>query len=258
MIKLKYVGVFQGGGVKGIAHIGALKALEERGFSCDKAAGTSVGAIIASLVISGYTSDEMLDMVENLNLTNLREKGRTINSIRELGLYSSRPLLEYLDFLYKQKKVSTYLDVKKGNDYRLKVVGTNITKRKQIIFPNDLKYYNINPDNFKISTSVVMSATYPFFYKPFKINNNLIMDGSIANNFPLDVFEPSNSTPIIGFNIVGENAKRMYHNCPYIIRIIVPRIRTMDFRISKTIKEDLYLTGYQAGLKFLNNFFINK
>jgi len=51
--------VFEGGGAKGIAHIGALKAIENYGLKIDKAAGTSAGAIIASLIALGYSADEL-------------------------------------------------------------------------------------------------------------------------------------------------------------------------------------------------------
>ncbi|MHC2663265.1 patatin-like phospholipase family protein [Bradyrhizobium diazoefficiens] len=52
-------GVFEGGGAKGLAHVGALRAVEERGFRFCAVAGTSIGAIIASLIAAGYTSNEL-------------------------------------------------------------------------------------------------------------------------------------------------------------------------------------------------------
>ena len=60
---MNYVGIFQGGGVKAIAHLGAIKALEERGFRCVKAAGSSAGAIVASLLIVGYNADELKEII---------------------------------------------------------------------------------------------------------------------------------------------------------------------------------------------------
>ena len=52
-----------GGGVKGAAHIGAIKALEEAGFKFDYIAGTSSGSIVASLYASGFTTDEILSLI---------------------------------------------------------------------------------------------------------------------------------------------------------------------------------------------------
>lgn len=54
-----------GGGVKGAAHIGAIKALEEAGFKFDYIAGTSSGSIVASLYASGFTTDEIYCILKN-------------------------------------------------------------------------------------------------------------------------------------------------------------------------------------------------
>jgi NTE family protein len=61
MTKKKYDAVFEGGGVKGVALIGALKRLEEEGIEFGRVAGTSAGAIAASLVASGYKAEEIKD-----------------------------------------------------------------------------------------------------------------------------------------------------------------------------------------------------
>ena len=58
-----YTGIFQGGGLKSIAYIGAILALEEEGFICNKAAGVSAGAIFASLLLAGYTGKELLEIM---------------------------------------------------------------------------------------------------------------------------------------------------------------------------------------------------
>ena len=57
--------------------------------------------------------------------------------IKDFGIYSSSPLEKYLEGLYKKKGISTYLDVKNGRDYNLKVIATDIIKRKQVTFPNE-------------------------------------------------------------------------------------------------------------------------
>lgn len=252
---MKYIGIFQGGGVKAIAHVGAIKALEERGFFCVKAAGTSAGAIIASLLIAGYGADELIEFFQTLNISSLKEKGKMSKMIKEFGIYSSSPLENYLENLLRKKGITTYLDVKEGRDYILKVIATDIIKRKQVIMPNDLINYNLNPDSFPIAKSVVMSATYPLFYKPFKLGKSLIMDGCIANNFPLDVFGYKTKEPIIGFNLITSNKDipNIYH--PYIIRIPIKKVYSMNFNIDDNTKQELFNAGYIAGRRFINNYF---
>lgn len=254
---MNYVGIFEGGGVKGIAHLGAIRALEERGFFCKKAAGSSVGAIIASLVIAGYKSDELVDIVFNLNLQELKKRNKILNTIRHLGIYSSSPLEEYLDNLFRLKKVNTFQDIKIGSDYLLKVTATDITKRKKIILPDDLFKYEIHPDSFKISKAVVMSATYPFFYKPLKLNKSIIVDGGISNNFPKEAYNTTNEL-VIGFNLVDTSKDIRKSDDIFMIRIPTFGIKTMDFNISYEVKKKLYISGYMAGIKFLNSYFSSK
>ena len=113
---MNYVGIFQGGGVKAIAHLGAIKALEERGFRCVKAAGSSAGAIVASLLIVGYNADELKEIIMNLDITKMKERDNIIKVVKGLGLYSSSPLEEYLNSLYKNKDKQIYRDLFDGID----------------------------------------------------------------------------------------------------------------------------------------------
>jgi len=252
---MNYVGIFQGGGIKGIAHIGALVALEERGFNCVMASGTSVGAIIASLIASGYKPHELKNIVDELNLLDLRKKDKFINIFKEFGVFSSTPLEVFLNKLYKEKGVFTYRDLKMGTNYKLKVVATDITKRRMIVFPTDLKDYNIDKDSFSVAKSVVMSATYPFFYKPIKLGSSLIVDGAISNNFFLNAFNEVENIPKIGFNLIGEKGFTKNNDFKYLIRIPIPKIFSMNFKINKNIQKAIYLAGYNAGKKFINDFF---
>ena len=62
---MEYVGIFEGGGAKGFAHVGALKATEERGIQFSEVGGTSAGAIIAALVAAGFKADELYQPESN-------------------------------------------------------------------------------------------------------------------------------------------------------------------------------------------------
>lgn len=253
---MNYIGIFQGGGVKAIGHLGAIKALEERGFKCIKAAGTSAGAIVASLLVVGYHSDELNNIIMNLDISKMKKKDKVFKMIKGLGVYSSEPLEEYLSKLYQDKNYYTYKDLIYENDYKLKIIGTDITRRKQIVMPNDLINYGIDPSEFTIARSVVMSSTYPLFYKPFKLGKSLIIDGSISNDFPIDAFGYFQKDPIIGFNLLGENQIKDHLQYPYIIRIPTFGIKSMNFNISLQDKQKLYYAGYNAAKEFLNKFFV--
>ena len=68
--------VFQGGGVRGIAHIGALKVAEELGYCWQHVAGSSAGAFVAALVATGYTVDEIYHLMKALEFKRFVDKRR--------------------------------------------------------------------------------------------------------------------------------------------------------------------------------------
>src|SRR5579864_2704485 len=90
--------VFEGGGVKGIGLIGALSVVESRGFSWGNVAGTSAGAIVASLVAAGYKATELKQIVGSLNYNSFKDPtlidripaiGPWLNLIFTRGMYKS-------------------------------------------------------------------------------------------------------------------------------------------------------------------------
>ena len=87
---MNYTAIFQGGGLKSIAYIGAILALEEEGFICKKAAGVSAGAIFATLLMAGYTGKEMINIINNLNIETLIKKNDNFikNTNNDKGMYS--------------------------------------------------------------------------------------------------------------------------------------------------------------------------
>src|SRR5690242_7339609 len=88
--------VFKGGGIKGIALVGALAALEEHGFRPGRCVGTSAGAILTSLVAAGYSASELRDIFLSFDFARLRDKngigrlpvlGPALNLLLVQGLY---------------------------------------------------------------------------------------------------------------------------------------------------------------------------
>ena len=67
--------VFEGGGVKGTGLVGAVQVTEDRGYTFDRVAGTSAGAIIAALIAAGYTAAEMKEIMFALDYKKFKDKG---------------------------------------------------------------------------------------------------------------------------------------------------------------------------------------
>ena len=97
MSNKKYDAVFEGGGVKGVALIGALKRLEEEGIEFGSVAGTSAGAIAAALVAVGYKAEEIKDILWNKNFCDFAN----IGIFKKKGFWGVLHLISYLLSLFR-------------------------------------------------------------------------------------------------------------------------------------------------------------
>ncbi|PLW93039.1 MAG: hypothetical protein C0592_07685 [Marinilabiliales bacterium] len=214
--------VLSGGGSKGAAHIGVLRALEESHIPIDYIAGTSIGAIIGGLYASGWSVDQIEMLITSDNFNRLASgviDQRYVYYFKQPEADASWAAFRVnVDSIWKFKAPtnlvsSTQLDymfmdffsqanaVCKGNFDSLFVpfrcVGANITERRGDVFRSG-----------NLVQSVRASMTYPLYFKPITINGNMYMDGGMYNNFPSDValaeFDPD---IIIGSKVVSGNTK---------------------------------------------------
>lgn len=208
-------GVFSGGGVRAIAFIGALKVAEEKGISFKRTAGTSAGAIIAAFVAAGYTSDEIKELLHEIDLREFLDP-RTISIAFpfmkwltlywKLGLYKGKKLEQWVEEKLADKGVRTFADLEEGS---IKIIASDITNGRLIVLPDDLERYGILPERFKIAKAVRMSASIPYFFDPIKIydstgKKNIFVDGGVLSNFPIWLFQDEKTPqerPVIGFQL---------------------------------------------------------
>jgi NTE family protein len=186
--------VIEGGGVKGVAAIGTLRAMESRNTlkGLTRFCGTSAGALIALLLSIGYTVDEMNDVLLNMNMNELlddsfglaRDLYRTYYSF---GFYKGKALSELIRTLIYNKTQDaniTFAELHQmmGND--LIAVVTNVSKDRA-----DYMCHYTHP-NTKVCDAIRASMGLPNVYVPINdSDDDLLVDGGVSNNFPIGVFD---------------------------------------------------------------------
>lgn len=229
---MKCHAVLEGGGVKGIGHVGAVYAFEQQGYEFDMVAGSSAGAIVAACLAVGYHANEMQELLQNVNylcfrkedvLDRLGKLGKLCSIFLHYGIYSSAYLEAWLDGLLRKKGVVTFGDVKKvDGTYRLQVTSVDLTTQELLVFPEDLRTFGIDPDRYPIAKAVRMSMSIPIFYEPYQLKDargqiHYMVDGGMLSNYPmwiLDDGERSKQTAIFGFKFVNSEVCQ----CPHCIQ----------------------------------------
>lgn len=233
---MKIDGVFSGGGVKAFAFVGALESIEEKQLLLERVAGTSAGAIVASLIAAGYPFNEIKILMDKLDLKQFSDPPALTKIIPfskwfflyfQLGINKGDKLENWLYNQLAAKGIYTFSDLKPGY---LKVIVSDLSLGKLVVIPDDLKrVYGIEPNYFPVSKAVRMSAGFPYFFMPKKLpgksNKSIIVDGGLLSNFPLWVFEKGEykrERPILGVKLTGsveeqnqpryiKNALDMFH-----------------------------------------------
>lgn len=211
--------VFEGGGVKGIGLVGAAMALEERGYEWVNLAGTSAGAIVASLLAAGYSGRELRPILESLDYTKFKDSflepiGPALTFLFTQGLYLGDYFERWLRRLLHAKGVRTFRDLvipEFADDpryrYRLRVVASDITRGRMLALPQDAAEFGVDPDDLDVTLAVRMSMSIPFFYRPVRYKGSVIVDGGLLSNFPVWLFDDPGrpAWPTFGFTLVDPN-----------------------------------------------------
>ena len=166
-----------GGAVRGLTHIGVLKALEESGIKPDIVSGVSAGSIIGSFYCAGYTPKEMEDIALKTNLNSF-----ILPSLSKKALFSLDKIEKFLE------KYIGKIDIK-DLKIPLIVATTNLNKAK-------VEYFE-NGDLIKI---VKASCSIPVMFKPVKIDKDYHVDGGIMNNLPVEPLKEK-SKIVIGVEV---------------------------------------------------------
>ena len=249
--------VCKGGGILGVALVGAINYFEDNGYTWQRLAGTSVGAIVTSLCAVGYTGKELKDIIFDLNLNTFADKNKLqsipiIGSVSSLfiskGLHSGDCIENFLRDKFSEKGKVKFKDIMFEGESKLKVIATDVTKQKLLILPDDLINYNIDPMNFDIAKAVRMSLSVPVFYNPVMLYDSFnnpcyIVDGGLLSNLPVWIFDVNCKPrwPTFGLNLVNKSSKKQSKNglFSYLYDVILTSLSTSEdiyFKDSDSIR----------------------
>lgn len=184
-----------GGGVKGAAHIGAIKALEEAGIRFDYVGGTSSGSIVACLYACGFSADEMYQIfkkycrkikyVDFVNVIKLILGLLFTGKIAIDGLNSGKQIEKLIQKVCSEKNIKYITDIKMP----LAIPSVDLCNGEVICFTS-CQFRNHTFDNtvFKnqveIGKAVRASCSYPVVFSPCSYQNTKLIDGGIRENVP--------------------------------------------------------------------------
>lgn len=193
---MKKIGIcFSGGGVKGAAHIGVLKAFEEENIEFDYISGTSSGSIVATLYACGYNSSEIYDLfkkyckkIKYVDTKNILKAIFGLIFSRKIiidGLTSGNKIKEIIKKACKEKEISNINQVKKtliipAVDLYNGEIYMFSSEKNRAIYSNNIKYiYSAD-----IGTVVQASCSYPGIFSPCQYKETKLIDGGIRENVP--------------------------------------------------------------------------
>jgi len=205
--------VCEGGGVRGIGLVGAVDALAAVGYRFPRVAGTSAGAIVASLVAALQAAGEPLtrlaEIMRTIDYRKLLDRnlighvpliGGGLSLLVSDGVYRGAYLEQLLAGLLGDLGVRTFGDLRTGEEpeqfaWSLVVAASDLSRRRLVRIPWDLNSYGIDPDDFSVARAVHASSAIPYIFEPVRVSGATWVDGGLLSNFPVELFDRPDGKP---------------------------------------------------------------
>jgi NTE family protein len=215
--------VLSGGGAKGVAHIGLIQALEDNGIPIDYVTGTSIGAVVGGLYSMGYSPAEMMELIKSKDFENWKNgtveskyvdffrrpdptpdilstsislKDSAIDARKLLPSSLLNPIQLNIAFMQLTAQSTAYC---KGDFNKLFIpyrsVASNIQDRSAYVFRRG-----------DLGEAIRASMTFPLVFKAIRVDNKLLYDGGIYNNYPVDIMR-HDFKPEVMIGCVVDNAE---------------------------------------------------
>ena len=242
--------VLSGGGAKGLAHIGVLKIIDSLGVRIDYIASTSMGAVIGSLYASGYSGKQIDSIFKKVDFDDIISD----NLPRAAKTFYERENEEKnaLTLPFEKFKIKLPSAISSGqNNYnllsRLTLHVSDIDDFSKLPIPFFCIATNIETgqavilDKGNLAQAVTASSAFPSLFKPIIINNQILIDGGVVNNYPIDELKAKGVDIIIGVDVQDDLARRKDLTSATDILFQINNFRTINEMKLKSKKTDVYI-----------------
>jgi len=217
--------VLEGGGVKGIALVGAAVALSESGYRFERVAGSSAGSLVGAIIAAMQQRDEPLTRVDEimrtLDYTKMLDRrgparwlswwpsaANALGILLHQGMYHGKYLQDWTRGVLADLGVRTFDDLRFDDpgsalpaekSFRLVVTTSDLSRQRLMFLPWDLQAYGLDPRRFAVSRAVRASSAIPFMFEPVRIKGrygeSTLADGSLLRSYPIEIFDRDDGLP---------------------------------------------------------------
>lgn len=277
----EYFCILGGGGIRGTAYTGAIKALKELNINLTGLAGSSIGAIVAGLYTFGYSTDEIQEIFNSINFEFFKDINLTFG--KDFALSKGKNFYEWI----KTKIEDKFYE---NSDAKRKPVTFSDLEKELIIVSVDLatsKLYEFSKEktpDVEIAHAIRVSVAMPGLYTPVFDENECLADGDLSKAMPLfKISETINKKPekILELRLENNETKKKisntidYLNAVYdtvsgiasdylislyqnhdkydILKINTENISVVDFMINKDKKAKMAQIGYNTIIDYFKN-----
>jgi NTE family protein len=259
--------VLSGGGAKGMAHIGALKVIEEAGIKIDYIGGTSMGAIVGALYASGYSASQLDSIFKNINFNRLISDvlprgAKTFYEKEDSERYAINLPFDNFKLSIPQgfsggqniyhELVKHLYHVKDIDDFsKLPIpfvcIATNVETGKQVKLESGY-----------LPEAIMASGTLPSLFEPSTIDGMVLIDGGVVNNYPIEEVRNMGADIIIGVDVQHGLRDRNELLSATGILLQINNFRTVKDMTEKSLTTDIYIKPDMADFSVMDFAFGDK
>lgn len=228
-----------GGGIRGVAHAGVLKALEENDIKIDVIGGTSSGSIISALYAMGYSPYYIYilfkryakDLLNQNSVSSISSLKSFMNNkkINFSGFYSGEEIENAFNEVAKRKGIKNILDIKMP----IVIPAVDVKDSKEYIFTNNIpekikdktKYIT----DISVGKAIRASSSFPVAFSPCEFKKHKFLDGGILDNFPSTEVKKQGVDKVLTVNFKADDINQESN----IMDIVMRSIDIMGNKVSK-------------------------